>query len=205
MARPRSLTDDRIAAAALAVLDRDGLPALSMRAVAQVLGMGVMSLYRYVADREQLERLIVDVVLSPVDLTVPAQSSWQGRVAVLVERLRAAVGAHPAVVPLVVTHRHASVSVFRWGEAVLGVLTEAGFSGERRVIAFRCLLSYVVGALEYQQLGPLSGPGTAALAALPIDQFPRLAETAQQARGIAPDDEFRRGLDLVLRGLAADL
>ncbi len=205
MPRPRSLTDDRIAAAALAVLDRDGLAALSMRAVAQELGVGVMSLYRYVADREQLERQIVDLVLRSVDLVVPAQASWCERVAVLVERMRGAVGAHPAVVPLLVSHRHASGEIRRWAEALLRVLTEAGFSGERRVIALRCLLSFVIGALQYQQLGPLSGPGTAALAALNDGECPLLAETARQAHAIPPDDEFRRGLAVVLRGLAADL
>ncbi len=47
---------------------------------------------------------------------------------------------------------------------VLGLLTEAGFTGRRRVIAFRCLLAYIVGALQAESLGPRAGPGTAVLA-----------------------------------------
>lgn len=166
--------------------------------------MGVMSLYRYVADRAHLERQIVDLVLRPVDLAVPVRAPWCERVTVLAERMRAAVGDHPNVVPLLVTHRHASGTLRRWAEALLVVLTEAGFGGERRVIALRCLLSFVIGALQYQQLGPLAGPGTAVLAALPDGECPLLAETARQAGAIPPDDEFRRGLALVLRGLASD-
>src|SRR5438477_8989130 len=54
MPRPRSVTPERIARAALAVIDRDGLEGLSMRAVGQELGMGTMSLYRYVPDRGAL-------------------------------------------------------------------------------------------------------------------------------------------------------
>jgi AcrR family transcriptional regulator len=205
MARPRSLTDARIAAAVLAVVDRDGLAALSMRAVAHELGFGTMSLYRYVTGREDLERRVVDAVLGTVNLALPPDTSWSERVTLLIERVRDAVSAHPSVVPLVVTHRHASVGVFRWAETVLGVLTEAGFGGERRVIAFRALLSYVTGVLQYQQLGPLSGHGTEALAALPDAAFPLLTETARQARQIEPDDEFHGGLALVLRGLAGDV
>jgi AcrR family transcriptional regulator len=204
MPRPRSLTHARIAAAALAIIDREGLAALSMRAVAAELGTGTMSLYRYVEDREQLERLVVDLVLSYVDPELPIHASWTERVMILVERVRDAVGAHPSVVPLLLTHRHASESSLRFAEALLGVLTDAGFTGEQRVIAFRGLLSYVIGALQYQHLGPLSGAGTAALAELPQDKYPLLAETARDARRIAPEEELRRGLTVVLRGLHLD-
>ncbi|AXB42065.1 TetR/AcrR family transcriptional regulator [Amycolatopsis albispora] len=204
MPRPRSLTPDQIAGAALAVLDRDGLGSLSMRAVAGELGMGTMSLYRYVTDREQLEGLIVELVLGGIDLGVDPAGPWQERLATLAGRMRAAVGGHPAVVPLLLTHRHSSLSSARWGEAVLEVLTDAGFTGKRRVIAFRVLIGYLLGALQAEHLGPLSGSGTEALAALPEAEFPRLSETARRARRIGADEEFRCGLSVVLHGLEAD-
>src|SRR6266542_4940063 len=62
MPRPRSLTLPQIAAAALAVLERDGLAALSMRTVAVELDVGTMSLYRYVDSKEQVEELVVGLV-----------------------------------------------------------------------------------------------------------------------------------------------
>ncbi|GIF96499.1 TetR/AcrR family transcriptional regulator [Catellatospora citrea] len=200
MPRRKSLTTDQLAAAALAVVDRDGLAALTMRTVAQELNMGTMSLYRYVSDREQLERLVVELVLGGVDFTVPDLPTWQERVAALCERIRSAVQAHPAVVPLLLVHRHTSPGVRRSGEALLGIMAGAGFSGERRVIAFRALLAYLVGALQAEGLGPLSGPGTEALAALG-EQYPYLAETAVTARNVSPQREFGEGLALVLRGL----
>jgi AcrR family transcriptional regulator len=204
MARPRSLTPARIAAAALAAIDRDGLAALSMRTVAGELGMGTMSLYRYVEDREQLERLVVDFVLAEIDLALPSALSWTERVTLLVERMRDAIGAHASVVPLLVAHRHITAGSFRWAEAVLAVLTEAGFDGERRVIAFRTLLAYVIGVLQFQQLGSLAGPGTAALAELWPTEYPLLAATARQARSVTPDEELRRGLAAVLRGIGGE-
>jgi AcrR family transcriptional regulator len=61
--RPRSLTPDQLAVAALAVIDRDGLAGLTMRAVATQLGVSTMGLYRYVRDRRELEALVVELVL----------------------------------------------------------------------------------------------------------------------------------------------
>lgn len=199
MPRPRSLTNDDIARAALAVIDRDGLAALAMRAVAVELGMGTMSLYRYISERAQLEALVVDLVLAQVDFVPPKRASWQKQLAVLAERVRAAIGAHPEVVSLTMVHRQSSVNSLRWGEAVLGVLTAAGFTGQDRAIALRSLLSYVIGAIQLDHLGPLAGAGTHVIATQ--EDFPLLAETAAGARKIPPAEEFRRGLDVLLKGL----
>lgn len=204
MPRPKSLTREAVAAAALVVIDRDGLAALSMRAVAAELGMATMSLYRYVADRAELEELVVDLVLAGIDLAPPRRAGWAGQVAALVERARAAIAAHPQVVPLTMAHRHTSANLLRWTEAVLGVLAAAGFTGPRRVVALRCLVAHLVGSLQLEHLGPLSGPGTAAMARLPAEEFPLLAETARHATRVPADEEFRRGLAAVLRGLQPD-
>jgi AcrR family transcriptional regulator len=205
MPRPRSLTEAEISSAALAVLDGSGLAALSMRAVAQQLGMGTMSLYRYVQSREQVEGLVVELVLRGIDLDLgPAQHApWRERLALLMVRARAAVAEHPNCVPLLLTHRHSAAGSRDWGEALLETLTGGGFTGVPRVVAFRALLSYLVGALQVEHLGPLSGPGTSVMAALPEDAYPLLSDTARHAAGLAPEAEFRQGLDLLLAGFAA--
>ena len=215
MPRQRSLTPADLARAALAVIERDGGSAastspgagLSMRAVADELGMGTMSLYRYVQSREQLEALVIDLVLDPAqggpDLDVSGARSWMDKATELARRAHAVATAHPALTPLLLARRHASIHSLRWGEALLGVLAEAGFAGERRAIAFRTIVAYVFGAVQLQQLGPLGGKGTAAIAALPRGEFPLLATTARSARKIPADAEFRSGLKLVLRGIVA--
>lgn len=202
MPRPRSLTPGQLASAALAVLDREGVAGLSMRTVAKELRMSAMGLYRYVADREELERLVVESVLDEVDTEPPPSGApWEQRIEVLVRRLRDTVGAHPAVVPLTITHRHRSRAGLRWSEAVLAVLTEAGFDGARRVVALRALLGYVIGAVQLEHLGPLSGAGTVAISVLPADEFPLLAETALRAQGVGAEEEFFGGLAALMRGL----
>lgn len=203
MPRPRSLTPEQLVSAALTVIDRDGLAGLSMREVAKELGMSTMGLYRYVADREELEQLVVEAVLAAVDTETPPAAPWDERIEIMVRRLRDTVSAHPEVVPLTLTHRHRSPGVLRWSETVLEVLTEAGFDGERRVVALRALLSYVIGAIQLEHLGPLAGEGTAAMSKLPPTDFPHLAETAQQARNIGAEREFLGGLAALMRGLRA--
>jgi AcrR family transcriptional regulator len=196
--RPRSLTTDRLATATLAVIDRDGLDALTMRAVAKELGMATMSLYRYVTDKDELEVLVVDHVLAGVDLAVPP-GDWRARVTELLSRVRAAVVAHPATVPLLLRHRHSVPASLTQIEAMLAILTDAGFTGERRVIAQRTIVAYLFGMLQNEHYGPLAGAGTAAMAAQ--GQFPLLAETAAMARKVSGDNEFHKGLSVVLRGL----
>jgi hypothetical protein len=98
-------------------------------------------------------------------------------------------------------HRHDCEGVRRSGETLLGMLASAGFEGLERVIVFRALLSYIVGALEMENFGPLSGAGTNVLAALPAESYPRLAETARHARSVPVEIEFREGLAVLLAGL----
>lgn len=203
MPRPRSLSLRQVAEVSLALIDREGLPALSMRSVAAELGMTAMSLYRYIEGRKEIERLVVELVLSGVALAVPEGPGWKETISVLCGRIRSAVAAHPAVVPLLLVHRQATEGSQRIGEELLSALTNAGFDGERRVVAFRMLLSYLIGALQVEHLGPLSGVGTKALAALPETDYPILAKTAQAAQSVPAEREFMAGLEIVLSGLDA--
>ncbi|MEV1241637.1 TetR/AcrR family transcriptional regulator [Nonomuraea sp. NPDC050022] len=200
MPRPRSLTPDQLATAALAVIDRDGLAGLSMRAVAQEIGMSTMGLYRYVDDRGELEQLVIDRVLDTVDTVPPDKDRpWYERIEIMVERLRGVVSSHPWLVPLIITHRHRSVAILRWSEPLAAILAEAGLDGGERVIALRSLLAYVVGAIQLEQLGPLAGAGTQVIA--DRAELPYLSETARHAHDVTTDEEFRGGLALLLRGI----
>ena len=67
-------------------------------------------------------------------------------------------------------------------ESTLTVLTSAGFRGRDRVIAQRTVVSFLLGVLQNEYYGPLSGPGTAAMAQLSTEDYPLLTETAAEAR-----------------------
>jgi AcrR family transcriptional regulator len=203
MPRPRSLTDTDVAAAALAVLDRDGLSGFTMRAVAAQLNLATMSIYRYVSNRERLEELIVESLFAEVDTAPPSRASWRRQITVLVERVRNTVRAHPQVVLLGLAHRLTSRQGLRLSEAVLGVLSRAGFTAEQRDVANRVLMVYLIGSIQFEHSGQLSGAGTAVMATLVRNEYPLLAETASRTVRLTTTQEFQRGLSVVLDGLEA--
>jgi AcrR family transcriptional regulator len=205
MPRPRSLDQDSIADAALAIVDRAGLAALSMRAVAAELGVGTMSVYRYVTGRADVERLVVDRVLLAADIPVSNSASWDRQVVGRVNAMRAAIAAHPAAIPLLLVRSTGSPRAWHWLEALLDALSRAGFDARQRVIAVRTIQAYLIGAVQSQYLNPLTGDGTLALASMPVNDFPLIVETARSAISLSPDLEFEQGLARVLDGLRASL
>ncbi|MGK8469198.1 TetR/AcrR family transcriptional regulator [Nocardia cyriacigeorgica] len=202
MPRPRSLTTDDLTGAALAVIDRDGLDALTMRAVAKELGMATMALYRYVADRAALEVLVVQRIFAAIDLTLPPGLDWRDRIRSLLDRTRQASAEHPAAVPLILRHRQSARGSLNLIEAMLSALTDAGLTGADRVIAQRTLIAYLLGFLQNEHYAALSGKGTAVMAALSPQEFPLLAQTAGEAQAVPPETEFNAGLNVILDGLA---
>ena len=91
-----TLTREQIVVAAIRIVDREGLDALSMRKLAAELSVGPMSLYYHVADKTSLYDLILDAVMSEVDLSVDdPEAAPRERVARLARAFRAALLAHP--------------------------------------------------------------------------------------------------------------
>ncbi len=187
------------------MVDRAGLGALSMRSVASELGVGAMSLYRYVSGREEIERLIVDHIFQEVDPVGASRGSWRNQITALSASMRSAISIHPDVIPLLLVHFQRSPSAWRWLNSILKALTQAGFDPKQRVVAVRTLQAYVIGAAQGEFLVPLDGAATSDLTALPLEEFALVVETAQAAFSISADQEFSRGLAVVLDGLAAIL
>ncbi|MFF4342551.1 TetR/AcrR family transcriptional regulator [Kitasatospora sp. NPDC001540] len=221
MPRPRSLTTQQIAAAALAVIDRDGLSALSMRTVAAELDRRTMALYRYVEDREELECLVVDLALGAVldraasehvasdhvasdraDRPAAAVGP-RARLLVLLELMREAVGAHPGVLPLAVRHHGGCPSALRWRERLLEALAEAGLDAPRRASALHALVSYVIGALELEHQAAAASAAPAG-ASVP-ETFPLLAAALTTRATTDPALAFADGARTVLDGLGLGL
>ncbi len=201
MPRPKSLTTGEIAAAALAVIDRNDLDALTIRAVAEELGMSTMSIYRYFKSREELERYIVDLVIASIDVSLGEHSSWRERIRILLQRFRDGVARHPQVVPLLLNHCFDSRSALPWTEGLLEILAEAGFTGERRYIALRLLARFVSNSVQAQYMrGPVKQPNPPANRA--DKRFPLSAENSVHARNVTVDQEFSDQLTIIFDGLA---
>ena len=126
---PRNtLSRDRIVDAALALLDAEGFEAVTMPSLAKRLGVGTMSLYRHVADKDDLINAVAERVLSGVAVPDGDPDDWEGRVVGYLRALRDAAIAHPALSRILAERGLTVGPVFEQLEAVHAILRAAGFS-----------------------------------------------------------------------------
>jgi TetR/AcrR family transcriptional regulator, tetracycline repressor protein len=211
--RPRgSLTREEIIREALALLEEHGPGALSMRRLADRLGVAPNALYTHVRGKADLIDGLIDQVYAGLTLNPDASGDWAQQLATLSQDIRAYLLAHPAVVPYALQQPGLGPHSLRLGEAIYNVLRPAGFSDQAVVGTVYALVTYILGfvALEIPRAG--STPQTsdefvrrmwAFFAALPPGEFPHTVELAAQLARISTDDQFQFGIRTFLAGLNA--
>jgi AcrR family transcriptional regulator len=210
------VTRDVMLAAALQIIDRDGVDGLSMRRLARALDRDPMILYRHAPNKAALLDGVAEVVLA--QLTVDsADPDWAGQLRAVARGYRALALAHPRVVPLLVTRPLATPLALRPPgtlrplEDILTLLTRSGFSGPGALHIYRALFGFLHGHVldELQEL--VDNPDETddllrlGLHRLPIREFPLLRSLAPVLASYDGAAELERGLDILLTGLAATL
>ncbi len=207
--RRQPLTRDRVLDAALVLADEGGIEALSMRKLAQALGVEAMSVYHHVANKEAILDGLVDLVFSEIALPA-AEASWRTAMRERAISARAVLSRHPWATVLMESRTSPGPATLHHHDAVLGVLRGAGFSVPLAAHAFSALDSYIYGFALQEVALPFDSPESAAAVAeailehLPADRYPHLRElTAEHVLqpGYAYAAEFEFGLDLILDGL----
>lgn len=207
--RRSPLDRERIVAAAVTLADDDGLAAVSMRKVAARLGVEAMSLYHYVANKDDLLDGMVDAVTAEF-VVPPDAEDWQAALRGRCHAARAALHRHPWAVGLMDSRSSPGLATLRHHEAVLASLRDGGFSVAGAAHAFALIDSFLYGfALQERNLPFESGDDLTQLADdivghLPPDEFPCVIEMATQhlmTPGYDFGDEFAHGLELVLDAL----
>ena len=203
------LSKQRVVAEAVRLADREGVEGLSMRRLADALGAGAMSLYHYVANKDELLDAMVDVVFSEIE-PPPEGSDWQSAMRRESESARQVLARHPWAISLMESRTTPGPANLRHREAVTGCLRRAGFSVPMATHANWLLNGYVYGyALQVASL-PFDTADELAemtenvyLPQLRPDEFPYLNESAAAlvAAGYDPAEEFTFGLDLILAAL----
>jgi AcrR family transcriptional regulator len=191
-------TTDEIAAAALRLVDESGVGALSMRALANALGTGPMTLYNYVADKEGLEELVVAAIVAEVRIPDPTDD-WQHDAYAIASAMWSGVRAHPAAIPLVLTRRMSSATGFAAADALIAALTRAGLDDRDRLSAFHALLGFVTGAAQADLAGPLVAARIGSVAG---PDFPNVEALSEVAKRTTVEEDFDRGLRMLLDGIA---
>jgi AcrR family transcriptional regulator len=149
--RPRTLSRDRVLAAAVALADADGLDAVTMRNVAAELGVEAMSLYHHVAGKEGLLDGLLERVMSDVDEAVARlepEDDWRRTVRARCLAARSVMLRHPWAPALIASRTTIPPAVFAHFEALLAVMVDAGFSYHLAHRALHSLGSMVLGFVQ---------------------------------------------------------
>ncbi|MER6576225.1 TetR/AcrR family transcriptional regulator [Nonomuraea sp. NPDC001023] len=204
-----ALSRQRVVAEAVRLADREGVHGLSMRRLAGALGAGAMSLYYYVASKEELLDAMIDLVFEEIELP-PEETDWQSAMRRRAASARQVLARHPWAIGLMESRTSPGPANLRHREAVTACLRRAGFPVLMATHANWLLDSYVYGFALQEASLPFDTPDEFAdmtedvfLPQLPADEFPYLNESAAvlAAAGYDPAEEFTFGLDLVLAAL----
>jgi AcrR family transcriptional regulator len=203
------VTRDRVLAAAIALADREGIEAVSMRRLGQELGVEAMALYRHVRDKDDILDAAIDAVVGQVDAGEPA-GDWRTAMRDLSLAARRVMLAHTWAPRVIVDRKTVGPATLRHVDRVLGILRRGGFSVEQAHHALHVLGSRFLGFAQDpfdDSADTRAEPPPPAEVARAFAGVPNVAELAMAASHDGPlgrcDDEFEFGfgLDLILDGL----
>ncbi|WP_067826581.1 TetR/AcrR family transcriptional regulator [Actinomadura kijaniata] len=210
LGRPPAHSRAEITAAAVAVADAEGLPAVTMRRVATEIGAGVMSLYTYVRDKETLLELMIDHVVGEAG-TAPPTGDWRADLRAVALAQRVVLRRHPWLAEALPQRRTFGPHTLAQLEHALAVLEPSGMDVRAAMEAFSLVTSFVSSHVTYERRQRDAGASADELRAqvrylrkaVESGRYPRLARALDEPDGDHdPEAVFDRLLDRVINGLA---
>jgi AcrR family transcriptional regulator len=196
--RPR-LNRARVLDAAVALADREGVEALTVRRLADDLGVHPTSLYNHVASKTAILDGVVERLLDEAGLPDEV-GGWQEWVRALAVSLRSLARAHPGAF-MVLTKRPAeNPSGLRQSQLGLAAFRAAGFSTTEAVRAVRGVSLALLG-LALNECPPMGDPVDPGAAEVPLADYPGLVEAAEAQEQDGPDAHWDLLVDAVVLGL----
>jgi AcrR family transcriptional regulator len=199
------LSRKRIVKAALALVDREGLPALSMRRLGTELGVDPMAVYYHVSNKEALLDAIVEAVMADIDLAIDDPGAPpEERIMCAARAYRDVMLAHPNALPIVLSRGPRTPGAMRPVELLVAILRDAGLTPTQAMAGMNAIAATVRGSVSMiadaldQDLAPESYQQFAEQ--FPADEFPKLREAA----ACNPDflgEDFDFGIRALARGL----
>lgn len=204
------LSRDRVLDGAMAIADAGGIGSLTIRSLAQELGVKPMSVYHYVANKDEIIDGIVDRVYGEMELPA-AEGDWRAEMHRRCTSAREVLGRHPWAIPLLQSRTAPGPATLHHHEAVIACLRGAGLSVEMTAHALALIDSYVFGFALSEAALPIHGPESVPEIAEAIMQrfatgaYPHLLEFSTEhvmKPGYDFGEEFEFGLGVVLDAFA---
>jgi AcrR family transcriptional regulator len=204
---PRTpLSRDRALRAAVELADAEGIDAVTMRRLAQTLGVEAMSLYHHVANKSDILDGMVDLVFAEIELP-DDRDGWVPAMTARATSVRAALTRHRWAVGLMESRSSPGPATLRHHDAVIACCRRSGFSVEMTAHAFSLMDSYIYGfvlqeiSLPFEDGDDLGDMIDTMLPPSTADTYPYLTELASEfvlRPGYSYGDEFTFGLRLIL-------
>jgi AcrR family transcriptional regulator len=198
MTKPKpALSNEAIAAAALRLIDRDGLDEFSTRKLGRVLGCEAMAIYYYYPSKDALLDAVVDKLTEGLAAVLQNEGDWIDVLRAVAHAYRAIAHEHPKAFPLLATRRFASPGAYAFMEQLFELAHREGISDRVAARFYRSVASYCNGFA----LNELAKPP--AQTAAQRRQLPRVAAVSKWLEPKYLDEMFEAGLELQLDALAA--
>ena len=215
------LTRGALVARALEIGTAEGLEAVSLRRLAQELGVTPMALYRHVRDKQDLINAMTEAVLEGIDATVGfrPEMTWTERMRLAINNYKEQIDARPLALPLSIAYSgEGPPSFWKVLEDLLAILLDAGFGRREAIVLIRMISNLLAGyllllqqgasseftRLDAQQIDLLRRHFALAQLSLPRDKFPNLVESAEDTAEVwlsDPDHWWRNTVDVIMFGL----
>jgi len=204
------LSRERVLDDAMAIADAGGIGSLTIRSLAQGLGVKPMSVYHYVANKEEIIDGIVDRVYGEIELP-SAEGDWRAEMHRRCTSAREVLGCHPWAIPLLQSRTAPGPATLHHHDAVIACLRGAGLSVQMTAHALALIDSYVFGFALSEAALPIHGPEAVPEIAEAITQrfatgaYPHLLEFSTEhvmKPGYDFGEEFEFGLGVVLDAFA---
>lgn len=208
--RPNGLSLARICDAATAVIEEEGLEAVTMRRLAERLATGPAALYRHVSGRDELLVLMTDRLLEVDGAPIGRVDGWRDGCELIARSFRKVLMERPALAILCQQGQMLGPNALRGREQVLRWLLDQGFSPSLAARTYLLLTRYVIGSLAtYGRSSKREAQERKELVRLfaELDQaeFPTLTALAKDLGGQSPEAEFDFGLTALLDGIGERL
>jgi AcrR family transcriptional regulator len=204
-----------VAERALRLGDEEGVEAVTIRRLAQELGVTPMALYWHFKNKDELLLGVVDHALSTVRADRAATDPWPKQLRAMVEALVTVMRQHPSLADLMFAiDKSQGESFTRATNDALALLTEAGFGIEEAYWVATHLLHTAIGLVQAQPDCPMNVPADQAaewrrqkrlsMESLPADKYPMVvAFAATYARALDTERYYAFGIDLAMAGVEA--
>jgi TetR/AcrR family tetracycline transcriptional repressor len=200
------LTADAVLEAGRDLVEREGVEALTMRRLADRLGVAPNSLYSHFADKSALLDGILDSLLAEIEVPNVDRLDWRGGLIVLMTRSRSMLLDHADLLPHLFSRPMRGPQATRLGEATLALLARGGIEGIPAVDALRALLTFTFGSVALDaprraERDPDARRRASAAALASDPSTPRMAELADPLSRPPADGTFQTGLSWLIDGI----